>query len=255
MTLFKAVSLFLAALLAGGLNSVAGGGSFISFPALVFSGVLPIPANATSTVALWPGSVAAVGGYRKKLPRKMSLLLPLVGASLAGGVLGAVLLLRTPQGTFMRIVPYLFLAATLLFAFGKRLSIGSDGSPDGSRERQAAAIGLASVAQFGIAVYGGYFGGGIGILMLALLSALRFEDIHSMNGLKALLATAINGMAVITFVAARAIRWPEAIVMIAGAVCGGYGGSRTAHHVNPKLVRGFVIVIGLSMAAYFLWRK
>jgi hypothetical protein len=254
MTLFNGITLFIAAMMAGAMNSVAGGGSFFSFPALLFTGVPPIPANATSTVALWPGSVAAIGAYWRKLPRRVSIMAPLTVASVIGGLLGALILLRTPQATFMRLVPYLFLAATLLFTFGKRLSewLGPVARNPGAPSWLA--VSGATLVQFVIAVYGGFFGGGIGILMLALLSMIHMEDIHSMNATKSLLAAAINGAAVVAFVAAGAVVWPQAIVMIVGAALGGYGGAHFAQRLDPRLVRGFVIVVGFSMTAYFLWR-
>jgi uncharacterized membrane protein YfcA len=251
--------LFFAAILAGVMNSVAGGGSFVSFPALIFTGVLPIPANATSTVALWPGSVAAVGAYWRKLPRGASLLWPMTVTSIFGGLLGALLLVHTPQATFMHLVPYLFLVATLLFAFGKRLSESASalvrGTNPGSHSSSSwAAFGVAIPVQLVIAVYGGFFGGGIGILMLALLTVVGMEDIHAMNAVKCLLAAAINGAAIVTFMAARVVEWPQALLMVVGAVAGGYGGAHVAQRLDPRLVRGFVITVGLSMAAYFLWK-
>lgn len=246
-------------MLAGVMNSVAGGGSFISFPALIFTGVLPIPANATSTVALWPGSVASVGAYWRKLPRGASLLWPMTATSVVGGLLGALLLVHTPQATFMRLVPYLFLVATLLFAFGKRLSERASvlvrGTNPGSHHTSSwATLGAAIPIQLVIAIYGGFFGGGIGILMLALLTVVGMEDIHSMNAIKCLLAAAINGAAVATFIAARVVEWPQALLMLLGAVVGGYGGARVAQKLGPRLVRGFVIAVGLSMSVYFLWK-
>ncbi len=252
MTFLHGIILFVAAFLAGGLNSVAGGGSLISFPALIFVGVSPIPANATSTVALWPGSVASIGGYRESLPRDWGLLLPLAGASLLGGYLGAILLLHTPPRTFMHIVPWLFILATVLFVFGKRLTGG--GLRAGSGGHSRIAIVAATAVQLIIATYGGFFGGGMGILMLAAFSMVQLGDIHSMNGLKAMLATAINGVAIVTFVAAKAVVWPDALVMIAGAAAGGYGAARLAQKIDPGVVTGFVVAIGLTMAAYFLWR-
>ncbi len=254
MSYVNAILLFFAAMLAGVMNSVAGGGSFISFPTLIFTGVLPIPANATSTVALWPGSVASIGAYWRKLPKNARLLVPLTLVSVVGGLSGALVLLNTPQATFLRLVPYLFLVATLLFTFGKRLSqvmgslVKSSGPPS-----VWAVIGV-SLAQLLIAVYGGFFGGGIGILMLALLAIIQMEDIHTMNAVKSLLAAAINGAAVITFIVAKAVYWPQAILMIVGAIVGGYGGAHMAQRLNPKLVRGFVILVGFSMTAYFLYR-
>ncbi len=254
MTLLNATLLFVAAVLAGAMNSVAGGGSFISFPTLIFTGVPPIPANATSTVALWPGSVAAIGAYGEKLPRSARLLVPLTLSSLGGGLMGALILLHTPQATFMHLVPYLFLVATLLFTFGKRWSQWLGAHAKISGRLSWAAVSGATVAQLFIAVYGGFFGGGIGILMLALLAMVRMEDIHSMNALKSLLAAAINGAAVVTFIVARAVFWPQALVMIVGATLGGYGGASLAQKLDPRWVRAFVIGVGFSMTAYFLWR-
>jgi uncharacterized protein len=254
MTPLHGVLLFGAAALAGALNAVAGGGSFVSFPALVFSGVPPIPANATSTVALWPGGVASAGAYRRRLPSSARLLVPLIASSLLGGWMGAVLLLHTPPATFLRLVPYLFLAATLVFAFGRRLAP----SPSTSQrllEPSGWALVGAAIAQLAIATYGGYFGGGMGILMLAVFSLLPLEDVHSMNALKTVMATAINGAAVVTFVAARAVAWPEALVMMGGAIVGGYGSARSAQRLDPRHVRGFIMAVGFGMSIYFLVRR
>jgi hypothetical protein len=254
MTLPHAILLFAAAVLAGAMNSVAGGGSFFSFPALIFTGVLPIPANATNTVAVWPGSVASVFSYWKRLPKSPRVMVPLIGISVIGGTLGALVLLHTPQATFMSLVPYLFGVATLLFAFGKRLTrtlghvIKRTGPPS-----WPTIIGL-TLVQFVISLYGGFFGGGIGILMLAMLEMIHFEDIHAMNGLKTVLATAINGAAVVTFILARMVAWPQAILMIVGAVAGGYYGAHYAQKLDPRWVRATVICVGAGMSIYFLWR-
>jgi uncharacterized protein len=255
MTVSNAAILFVAATLAGTLNSVAGGGSFISFPALILTGVLPVPANATSTVALWPGSVASIGAYRKKMPRNIRLLTWFTVISVLGGVLGAALLLHTPQATFMHLVPYLFLVATLLFTFGndglsKALErwVKRRGAPSGL------AFGGATLVQLLIALYGGFFGGGIGIMMLALLAVIRLGDIHNLNAVKSLLAAAINGAAVVTFILARKVVWPQAFLMLAGAILGGYGGAHFAQKLDARVIRRVVIVTGFSMTLYFLWR-
>lgn len=253
MGFLQGTILFLAALLGGTLNSVAGGGSFISFPALVFTGVLPIQANATSTVALWPGSVASIGAYRGILIMARRRLLVLGGVSIVGGVLGAILLLRTPQSTFERLLPYLLLLATLLFTFGGAIAarlrnlVGKIASPP-----WLATLG-ALCLQGTIAVYGGYFGGGMSILMLALLAIMGLENIHTMNAVKALLASCINGVAVLTFVIARVVEWPQAVVMIAGAIVGGYGGAYVARRLDSRLVRRFVILVGFTMTLYFFF--
>src|SRR5579862_7991675 len=237
MTFPHAVLLFVAAVLAGAMNSVAGGGSFFSFPALIFTGVPPIPANATNTVAVWPGSVASVFSYWKRLPRSPRIMVPLVSVSILGGTIGAVVLLRTPQATFMKMIPYLFGIATLLFAFGKRLTralghvVKREGPPS------LAVITVLSLIQLPISVYGGFFGGGIGILMLAMLEMIHMEDIHAMNGLKTVLATAINGAAVVTCIVAKQVVWPQGILMVVGAIAGGYYGAHYAQKLDPRWVR------------------
>ena len=255
MTLPNATLLFVAAGLAGTMNSVAGGGSFISFPALIFTRVLPIPANATSTVALWPGTVASAGAYRKRFPKDFKILVEMLATSVTGGTLGAVVLLRTPQTTFMRFVPYLFLLATLLLIFGKQLATWVEATFKTSKQPRWMMVVASNFFQFLIALYGGFFGAGIGIMMLALLTLLRMEDIHAMNALKTLLNAAINGAAVVTFIAAGAVLWPQALVMLGGAVMGGYGGAHFAQKLDPLIVRRFVIAVGISMTLYFFVRR
>ncbi len=253
MTISNAVLLFFAALAAGVQNSIAGGGTFFSFPALIFSGVPAIPANATSTVALWPGTIASSAAYRKRLPRNARILLPLFLASIGGGFFGAHLLLRTPPRTFMRLIPFLFLAGTLLFAFGKKLVRGAARSDQRGNPPWMALAGV-TLAQFFIGVYGGFFGGGIGILMLASFTFLPLGDIHAMNGLKTLLASTINAVAIVTFIVARIVFWPQALLMLVGAALGGYGGAHFAQKVNPARVRTFIVCVGFAMSFYFLWR-
>jgi uncharacterized protein len=253
MSLLDSVLLFFAALAAGGLNSVAGGGTFFSFPALIFSGVPPIPANATSTVALWPGTVSSSWAYRRRLPRSGRIFLPLILASMLGSFFGARLLLRTPPQIFMRLIPFLFFGGTLLFAFGKKL-VRRGPRTDHRGNASWPAIAGVTLAQFFIAVYGGFFGGGIGILMLASFTFLPIGDIHAMNGMKTLMASTINVIAIITFVVARIVFWPQAILMLFGAALGGYAGAHFAQKVNPARVRTFVVCVGFAMSFYFLYR-
>jgi hypothetical protein len=236
----------------GALNAVAGGGSFISFPALLFAGVPPIPANATNTIALWVGVVGSSGAYRKHLNISRRVMIPLAVSSLIGGVVGAYLLLHTPARTFLQLLPWLMLAATLLFMFGARLAKGFKISF--SAEPSNAALAGATLFQLFVAVYGGYFGGGIGILNLAMLAALGMSDIHAMNALKVILSVIINGIAVVAFIIAGAIFWKEAGVMIAGGLLGGYFGAHYAQKLPAALVRALVIAIGLGMTAYFFWK-
>jgi len=256
MTILQASLLFIAAILGGTLNSVAGGGSFIGFPALIFTGVPPIEANATNTVALWPGSVASVRAYRKELAAQNRRLLFVLGiTSLVGGVLGAILLLRTPQSTFVRLIPYLLLLATLLFTFSKPITtLLRKYIPRGDSLSWLTLL-VVAFFQLIIAIYGGYFGGGIGILMLATLGLMGMENINEMNAVKTLLQTCINGVAVITFIIAGAVEWPQAILMIVGAITGGYGGAYYARKIEQRWVRLFVVVVGFSMTLYFFIRR
>lgn len=254
MTITHAIVLFLAAMLAGVLNSVAGGGSFVSFPTLIFTGVPAINANATSTVALWPGTVASASAYRQELTLHRGILV-LAIVSFIGGLLGAELLLRTPPATFGHLIPYLLLAATLLFTFGSSITGRLRARiPKTSDSSWLAIAGLALI-QLVIATYGGYFGGGIGILMLAALSLMGMENIHEMNALKTVLASCINGVAVLTFIVAGAVFWGQAAVMVVGAIAGGYGGAHFARQLDPRLVRRFVILVGFGMTIYFFVRS
>jgi len=242
--------LFLAALYAGAQNAVAGGGSFISFPTLLFTGVPAIPANATNTVALWTGLVFSGGAFRRHLRVEKLVLGVLVAISLIGGGIGAVLLLRTPAQTFLRVLPWLMLAATLLFIFGRKLSALKATSGNVTVK----ALIAASFVQLLVAVYGGYFGGGMGFVILAMLSAFGMADIHEMNAFKVLLSSATNGVAVVVFVVSGAVYWRRAAIMIAGASIGGYFGARYSLRLRPEWVRRFVILVGSVVTIYFFIR-
>lgn len=236
-------------MLGGTLNSVAGGGSFIAFPALLLTGVPPIPANATNTIALWTAAAASGGAYRERLDVPRQVMIPLLAASLVGGLAGAFLLLKTPAHTFMLVLPWLTLGATLLFAFGNKLAGGRKSILE--HETTASALAAASIFQLAVAVYGGYFGGGMGIVMLAMLAALGMTDIHGMNALKSVMGFVINGVAVVTFIVAKAIYWRHGIVMIAGGILGGYLGAHYAQKLPPTWIRVFVVVVGGAMTIYF----
>jgi uncharacterized protein len=252
LTIDQAILLFFAAALGSALNGVAGGGSFVSFPALLFTGVAPVAANTTSTLALWFGIVASGGAYRKqvKLPRRV--MTPLIITSAVGGLIGALLLIHTPAQTFLLLIPWLLLAATLLFAFGKYLTRYIAGGL--SSEASNAAVGGASVFQLLVGTYGGYFGGGMGIMNLAMFAALGMTDINAMNGLKAVLGATTNGTAIITFIATKSILWPQGIVMTGGAIFGGFVSAHYAQKLPQELVRGVVIAVGTAMTAYFFYR-
>jgi hypothetical protein len=253
VTVQSAILIFFASAIGGVLNAVAGGGSFISFPAILFTGVAPIPANATNSVAVWIGVLASSGAYRKRLNVSSRILIPLAISSFIGGGLGAYFLLHTPAKTFLRLLPWLMLAATLLFMFGRGLTrsfrISIDKAPSTS------ALVAATVFAFLVAIYGGYFGGGIGIVTLAMLAALGMTDIHAMNAFKLVLNSLINGIAVVAFVLAGAVIWKDAAIMTAGGVIGGYFGAHYAQKLPGTWVRAFVIGVGVSVTTYYFWKS
>lgn len=247
------VLIFLAAMLGGAINAIAGGGTLVTFPAIVWLGVPPLSANATSTVALWPGAFSSMWAYRRELRGAGRWLALFTLPSAAGGVLGALLLLSTSERRFDEVVPFLVLGATLLFVLqrpiSRRLSrrTAEYREPPGPLARPSP---LLLAGQFGVALYGGYFGAGIGILMLAALGAMGLTNIHRMNGLKNWGAMCINAVAAATFAASGIVNWPVALVMAAGGLAGGYGGARLALRVGQEWVRRAVVAIGL---AAFIW--
>ena len=235
-----------AAIAAGAINSIAGGGTLISFPTLMWVGRNAIVANATNTVAMWPGSLAGMIGFRRELSTIPRWLLLLTIPSLFGAMLGAWLLLRTPTRTFERIVPLLILIATILVA-AQELIAKRFGVIAKSHEPTAGWVTFVFVFQFIVAIYGGYFGAGMGILMLAALGLIGLTDMHQMNGLKNLLAICINGVAAIYFGVSGAVAWRDGIIMAIAAIVGGYAGARVARRLGRKFVRAFVVIIGLVM--------
>jgi len=249
----QAIFLLVAAGIAGTLNALAGGGSFISFPALLFIRVPAVAANATNTVALWPGLAASTVAYWRRLNAPARVLVPLLVTSIAGGWAGALLLLRTPQHTFLRLVPWLLLGGTLLFAFGNsiRSLVGKTAVIDDLRAISWQAIVVSSIAELLVSVYGGYFGAGIGFMALAMLAMMGMRDIHAMGAIRTLLAVAINAAAVVTFIVAGAVYWPHCLVMVAGSLVGGWFGAHYAQKADPRKVRAIVIGVGLSMSIYF----
>ena len=238
---------------AGMINSVAGGGTLLSFPALIWLGVPSIAANATSTVALWPGSLGSVWGYRRELRDAERSLWALAVPSLAGGLLGAFLLSRTPAEIFDRLVPLLIFFATCLLAAQEAIQRRFDLSAIHTNARSPW-LSWAMVFQAGVGVYGGYFGAGIGILMLAALSLMGHTDIHQMNAVKNVLAVCINGIAAAYFVASGLVIWQDAAVMAGGAVLGGVGGPSLARRMGRVAVRRVIVAIGFGMAAALLVR-
>jgi uncharacterized membrane protein YfcA len=258
MSLWQASLVFLSALVAGMMNSVAGGGTLVAFPTLLWIGVEPIRANVTCTVALWPGSLGAMFGFRHELGDSRRLMLLLGAPSVAGGLIGAFLLLLTPSRVFASIVPFLILFATILFAAGEPITrrLARSDTPQTYAERSPSRWWWAGaiVFQFVVAIYGGYFGAGMGILMLAALGLMGLTDIHQMNGLKNFFAVCINIVAAAYFIASGRVEWPYALIMVVGAIVGGYGGAGLARRLGRRFVRRSVIVIGFAMAVSLLFR-
>jgi uncharacterized membrane protein YfcA len=250
------VLLFLAALVAGAINSVAGGGSFISFPALLFVGLPPVNANASNTVALWPGQPASLGAYRGEFQHlSRGIVVQLIMTGIVGGLLGAWVLLITPQTTFLRLVPWLILTATVIFSLSGRITrwVRRRSSEQAQHAEFTTVRGI--VLQLLIAFYIGYFGAGVGILILAMLALLGMDQIHTMNALKALLTTVANGVATVLFILSHAVYWPETLLMIVGSVVGGYFGAYYAQKTKPAYVKMMVIAIGFALSAYYFARQ
>ncbi|HEY5312465.1 MAG TPA: sulfite exporter TauE/SafE family protein [Pirellulales bacterium] len=254
--------LCLAAALAGAVNSVAGGGTLLSFPVLFAvlarrdqsPGVASVVANATSTVALFPGSLAAIWGYRRELQTAWGWVWLLTLPSLLGGLLGSCLLTSLPEEWFLWLVPWLILTAALLFALQPLISrLTGIGRPH-TKPGGSTLAGIV-LFQFGVAIYGGYFGAGIGILMLSALAMMGMADIHVMNGLKSWLGSCINGVAVVVFIVGGRVDWPLALAMAVAGAIGGYGGASIARKLNRNLVRRAVVAIGFSLAGWYFYQQ
>jgi len=254
------VWLCLAALAAGAVNSIAGGGTLLTFPALL-AGLSPlgaadaaVVANATSTVALVPGSLAGAWGYRREMERARRWLYLLAGPSLAGGVIGALLVTRLDPSYFAALVPWLLLTAALLFLAESFLprKAAADSRP---RPSSAGAVVGILVFQLLVAIYGGYFGAGASILILGALAALGIGDVNQMNALKTVLGSCINGTSVVVFIAEQKVAWRYALPMAAAAILGGYLGARLALVIRPRHTKALIAVIGLGLAAYFFLQR
>jgi uncharacterized protein len=237
-----------AAILAGALNSLAGGGSLVTFPALLFAGLNPIDANASSVVALFPATLASVWAYRRSIRDITEVSVTALSVvSLFGGMFGALLLLSTPISVFAALVPWLVLFSTLIFAVGNFAPL------DLIRRFQVGPRG-ALVVHFIVSLYGGYFGGGIGFLLLAALTMFGMRDINAMNGLKMWLVGIMTVSSIAIFIVADVIRWREVLPVMVGAVIGGYVAAHAAQRLDQRLIKGFIIVLGIAVTAYFFWR-
>ncbi|MER3494709.1 MAG: hypothetical protein C4323_22200 [Mastigocladus sp. ERB_26_2] len=254
VTLTQTCFLFVAALLGGALTSIAGGGGFILFPALIFAGLPAINANATATVAGWLGCGVSLAAYPDELSAQRRISIVLGSVSLIGATVGAVLLIYTPTAAFERLVPYLLLFSTLLFAGGRKITTWFNFHLGEFNQNSWRSLLIASCIQFFIAVYGGFYGAGVAILILASMEMLGMKDIHFVNALKILLMTLQSTFAVMTFAIAGVIVWQPAVLMMLGTVIGGYGGAYYARRLKQDLVRRFVIVVGFIITCYFFIR-
>jgi uncharacterized membrane protein YfcA len=240
---------------AGVVNAVAGGGSLLSFPAAVAFGLSPLIANATNSVALTPGSIASAFGYRREIRQDRAALRVLMPPAFVGGIVGAILLLKTPQAVFDTIVPELVLFATgLLFYQNLRGRRGKSIANDGAWVLPTSTT-VAALLQFVVGVYGGYFGAGMGIMMLAILDRMGGVDIHRMNGIKSVLAAGINAVAAVVLIVAGKVDYPAAAIMAVGAILGGFVGASLARRVKPVYVRWGVVAIGLALSVALAWRR
>ncbi len=244
---------------AGLINSIAGGGTLVTFPTLLWLGRNPVLANASNTIALWPGSLTGMIGFRREMAGTARIFPWLAVPSLLGGISGAVLLVHTPERYFSAIVPWLIFFSTLLIMFQeklrKKLAIANPLETDPEGAARLTRPGMMVLSQYLIGLYGGYFGAGIGILMLALLGLLGHQDLHRMNGLKNGLAMCINGVAAFYFVFQGAVIWGDSLSLMAGSIVGAYGGAGLARRLGREFVRKVVIAIGLFMTVSLFLRS
>jgi len=247
--------LVVAAFLGGLLNAVAGGGSFLVFPAMLGTGMLPVQANATNTVALWPGQLTSIAAYRHDIQRNLRLAIWMGIAGFIGGTAGALVLLNTPQMTFLHMVPWLLLTAASIFAVSGPVSRWLErrkGQVKGARAPRIAPVFLATIV---VCFYIGYFGAGAGFLIITLLSLFGFQDLTEINALKVVSTTMANGIAFLIFIIDRQVQWRYCLIAMVACAIGGYTSASLARRVPQSVLRALVVVIGLSMAAWFFWKN
>jgi hypothetical protein len=253
--------LIVAAFLAGVLNAVAGGGSFLSFPALLGMNMLPVQANATNTVAIWPGQLTSVAAYWPDVRRNWNSAVLMGCAGLVGGTAGAIVLLNTPQKTFLHLVPWLLLGAACTFAISGPVSRWLERLKAARREKAIPGQAHAShrmplfCATVAISFYVGYFGAGAGFLFMTLLALFGYEDIHAINALKVVANLLANGIAFVIFIVDGQVVWRFCLAAMFAAAIGGYFSASMARRVPQRVLRASVVVIGLSMAAWFFWKN
>jgi uncharacterized protein len=253
---WQSLWLIVAAFLAGVLNAVAGGGSFLSFPALMGTGIQPVQANATNTVALWPGQLTSVAAYREDVRRNRRLVVPMCLAGLIGGTAGAITLLNTPQTTFLKLVPWLLLIAALIFALSRPVTRWIDRFKSAHRDQpqQPPRRRLVFALTVLFCFYVGYFGAGAGFLIITMLSLFGFENLNEINALKVVSTTCANGMAFLIFVVSGNVEWRYCLMAMVACAIGGYASARLARNVPQPVLRWLVIVIGFAMSGWYFWK-
>ena len=243
---------------AGAVNAMAGGGTFFSFPAMLAVGLPPVVANASNSVALWPGSLSGAWAYRQELARYKRYLLPMGIASFIGGAMGGLLLLAAGDARFAALIPWLLAFATLLFAFSPQLSVAlkriRPAKEQPTNEEHGAGSPVGWVVQLLVSVYGGFFGAGMGILMMASLAIGGHEDVQHINALKNLLSAVIYSVTVMTFIVAGAVSWPHTLVMVITATLGGYWGANMARKIKGPWLRRMVIAVGTALTVYYFYK-
>jgi len=237
---------------AAAINAAAGGGTFFTFPVLVFLGLPPTLANTTNTFGIWFGSLASIGGYWSEIRSHFRQALFFCLLAAVGSLGGSLILLATPQHIFSGMVPYLMLVAVTLFAFGRKALDWLEHRLGHSNTFSGVGRIAIWVCQLAVGVYGGFFGAGMGILMIAIFELIGIRDIHRINGMKVMIATSINLVSVVTFIIAGAIVWPAGLALTAGAIAGGYGGAWLTKQMPQKAIRRFIICYGLAISLWFL---
>jgi len=258
MTLWDVLLIGAGGFAAGAVNSMAGGGTFFSFPALLAVGLPPVVANASNSVALWPGSLSGAWAYRHELARYRRYLLPMGAASFLGGAAGGLLLLLAGDARFSALIPWLLAFATLLFAFSPQLSKALRRMRPARQDQAGGSHGMGSPVGWGVqllvSIYGGFFGAGMGILMMASLAIGGHEDVQHINALKNILSAVIYSVTVVTFVVAGAVSWPHTLVMLVTASLGGYWGARMARKIQGPWLRRLVIAVGGALTVYYFYK-
>lgn len=251
---WQSIWLVIAAFLAGVLNAVAGGGSFLLFPAMLGTGMQPVQANASNTVALWPGQLTSIYAYRHDMRKNSRLVMPMCVAGLLGGTAGALVLLSTPQTVFLHLVPWLLLLAATIFALSRPVLRWIERRKRSHEQPKAPRRTVIFLLTIVICFYIGYFGAGAGFLIITLLSVFGFEDLNEINALKVAATTAANGIAFLIFVVGGEVEWHYCLLAMVSCAIGGYASARLARNVPQPVLRGLVIAIGFGMAAWFFWK-